>query len=115
MSDVLEEFVTPYLDFTIGFSERQKLFALAIFAWNLALMPEQERPTIIRQMMNQGLVENDPLIRQDIREVINELIDRKKTHFADNKRYIIEFELQDLGDQFHLSVASTSGKQPIEE
>jgi hypothetical protein len=103
MSEVLEEFVEPYLDFARNRSEREKLFSLAVVAWNLALIPENER----QQIIEQGTTGNDPLARQDAREFIDELIARKKTLFAENKRYIVEFQLQDTGKTLHLSVAST--------
>jgi hypothetical protein len=54
-----------------------------------------------------GLKGNDPLVQQDTREIIDELIARKQKFFAKNKRYIVDFQLQDAGKQFHLSVAST--------
>jgi hypothetical protein len=103
MSEVLEEFVEPYLDFAQNRSQREKLFSIAVIAWNLALMPENER----QQIIEQGTTGNDPLARQDAREFIDELIARKQTLFAENKRYIVEFQLQDTGKTLHLSVAST--------
>ncbi len=106
MSEVLEEFVEPYLDFARNRSQREKLFNLAVAAWNLALMPENERQQIIDQGI-EGTVGNDLLARQDIGEFIDELIARKQTLFAENKRHIVEFQLQDTGKTLHLSVAST--------
>jgi hypothetical protein len=103
MSEVLEKFVDPYLDFAQNRSQREKLFSIAVIAWNLALMPENER----QQIIEQGTTGNDPLARQDTREFIDELIARKQTLFAENKRYIVEFQLQDTGKTLHLSVAST--------
>jgi hypothetical protein len=107
MFEVLEELVEPYLDFTRNFSQREKLFSLALVAWNIALMPENERQQMIDQVIEQGMGGNDPLARQDAREIIDGLIARKQKLFADNKRYIIDFQLQDMGQTFHLSVAST--------
>ena len=106
MSEVLEEFVDPYLETAKNRSQREKLFSIASLAWNLAIVSEKERQSMIDQMIG-GLKESDPLAQQDIREIIDELIERKQTFFAENKRYIIDFQLQDRGNQFHLSVAST--------
>jgi hypothetical protein len=47
MSEVLEEFVEPYLDFAQNRSQREKLFSIAVIAWNLAIMPGNERQPMI--------------------------------------------------------------------
>lgn len=107
MSEVLEAFVEPYLDFIQSSSEREKLFNIAVIAWNLAIMPEKERPSMIDELIKVGLNEADPLAQQDTREIIDELIARKLKFFAKHKRFIVDFQLQDTGNEFHLSVAST--------
>lgn len=112
MSGVLEAFVEPYWDTARNRSQREKLLSVAVIAWNLALTPENERQLMIDQVIEQSLEGNDPLAQQDMREILDELIARKQKFFADNQRYIIEFQLQDLGKQFHLSVASTLMSQP---
>lgn len=106
MSEVLEEFVDPYLSMAPDQNRREKLFGIAALAWNLANMPEKERQPMIDQMIG-GLKGIDSLAQQDMRDTVDELIERKQTFFAENKRYIMDFQLQDTGNQFHLSVAST--------
>jgi hypothetical protein len=106
MSEVLEEYVEPYADSAPNYSQRQKLFELAIIAWNLAMMPESGRKVMIDEFLQQG-IKGNRLIQQDARKVLEAMMVRKQEFFADHRRYIIDFKLQDLGDQFHLSVAST--------
>jgi hypothetical protein len=107
MSEVLETFVEPYLDSAQNHRQREKLFGIAMVAWNLALMPQSDRPSLIDKMVEAGIKSNDLLAQQGTREIINEMIIRKQKFFASNKRCIIDFQLQDVGKQFHLSVAST--------
>ncbi|MCT7973678.1 hypothetical protein [Laspinema olomoucense] len=107
MSDVLQAFVEPYRNLTDDWSEQEKLFHLAVIAWNLSLMPENERPALIDEFMKVALEGNDPLVQQDAQEIIDELIARKQKLFDEHKRLIVDFELQYAGEQFHLSVAST--------
>lgn len=106
MSEVLEAFAEPYLEFATSHSQREKIFSIAIIAWNAAIMPEQERQLIIDQTMTEGL-KGDLQAQKDTKDIIDEMIVRKQQLFADNQRYIIDFQLQDSGKQFHLSVAST--------
>jgi hypothetical protein len=107
MSEVLQAFVEPYLDLARNRGQREKLFSIAVIAWNLAIMPEKDRQPMIDQLINVGLKGTDPLAQQDTREIIDEFIDRKQKFFAKHKRYVVDFQLQDIGKQFHLSVAST--------
>jgi hypothetical protein len=115
MSDVLEAFAEPYLEFATNHNQREKLFSVAIIAWNAAIMPEQDRQLIIEKTLEQGL-KGDAQSQQDARDIIDEMISRKQQLFADNQRYILDFQLQDSGKQFHLSVASTLlASQPVAE
>jgi hypothetical protein len=113
MSEVLEAFVEPYLDFARNQSQREKLFSIAVAAWNLALMSEGDCQSLTNKIVKAGIKGNDLLAQHDTREVINEMIVRKQKFFADNQRYIVDFQLQDAGKQFHLSVASTSSNPPV--
>ncbi len=109
MSDVLEEFVDPYLPAMKNHSQREKLFTMAAIAWNAAIMPEQERQSMLEQTIEQSFAGN-PLAQMDALNIIGEMVDRKQQFFADNKRLIMDFQLQDMGETFHLSVASTLPK-----
>jgi hypothetical protein len=115
MSEVLEEFVDPYLDFARTRQQRRKLFEVAVLAWNLTLLPEDSQQQMVEKIIEEGITGRDPLARQDTRQILNEMMERKEQLFADNKRYIVNFNLQDTGQTFHLSVASTLMKQPTED
>jgi hypothetical protein len=110
MSEVLEAFVEPYLDFTHNRADREKLFLIAVAAWNLALLPSKKRSTAIKELIAASVDKKDRLAQQDIREILKEMIARKLDLFADNQRFIMEFQLQETKGKFHLSVASN----PIE-
>ncbi|MCT7957228.1 hypothetical protein [Laspinema palackyanum] len=107
MSEVLEAFVEPYLDLVPSMSQRQQLLDLAVIAWNLAFMPENELPSTLDYLLQDISKDDDPFFYKEIRSVINDLITRKKEVFAEHKRYIVACELQDAGKEFHLSVIST--------
>lgn len=110
MSEVLEAFVDPYLDDAKNHAQRGKLFSLAVAAWNLALVPEVDRQHTLEELIQKGLIGSTPAAKQDFRSLIGELVARKQTFFAENTRWIVEFQLQEMGETFHLSVASTLAK-----
>ena len=107
MSDVLDEFVAPYEDDELTLDQRQNLLGIAVLAWNLALSPKPDRKGMLKKIIKEVLSGEDPLFQQETREIIDEMVARKDQFFADNQRYIVSFQLQDLGTELNLTVAST--------
>ena len=109
MSGVLLEFIEPYVQFADTDEAYRKLVTIAIVAWNAALLSPEKREEMINNLvkgMKMGFWE-----RRDFRRMMGMMIERKLKHFGENKRLIVNYELQDLGDQIHLSVASTLTKE----
>ncbi len=107
MSEVLGEFISPYRHLAKNRNAYESLLAIAILAWNVAILPEDQEQKLIDEALQQ-VVKLDFLVKQDVKSFLNALIARKKNYFADNKRYIMDFQLQEIGNRYHLSVASTS-------
>ena len=107
MSEVLEDFVEPYSELAPSEKATRRLLTLAVLAWNASLRPESEQQEMIDQILTDDLIEGDQKLKAEMKEIINELITRKKRYFSDYKRMIIDFELKDIGSGYHLSVAST--------
>ena len=105
MSEVLEEFVEPYRKFAETKEAYQKLLTTAIIAWNVTLFSEKDRPSRLDELVL-TLPED---VREDGRQIIEELMVRKERFFSQHRRMIIDFEVADTGRQWHLSVMSTVG------
>lgn len=106
MSGVLKAFIQPYLAKAKGYQRQKMLLHIAVTAWNLTLMPEADRQPAIEEFLNLGMKPEDSLIREDMKGLIEELIARKEEVFPENRNYILDFQFEDAGDQFHLLVAS---------
>jgi hypothetical protein len=106
MSEVLQAFVDPYLDDAKNHSQREMLFDLAAMAWNLSYMAKNERQLAVEEMIGKLANHSDPLTQRKMRESVEELIYRKLELFPNDRRFIAEFHLEEIGDSFHLSVAS---------
>ncbi|NJM48805.1 MAG: hypothetical protein HC860_23725 [Alkalinema sp. RU_4_3] len=112
MSEVLEDFVEPYLEFVRNnHQQRKHLFGMAMTAWNLSLLPEDERELMLEKAIKQATAGTD-LLKQGFSAIIGSMITRKLDYFADNRRLIVNFELKDMGDGFQLLVASTLEQNP---
>jgi hypothetical protein len=106
MSEVLMEFIEPYMPHAQTREALDKLLALATVAWNAALRSGSERDDFLRSM-EQTLPQE---ARADMRSILGEMITRKETHFAGIERTIIDYQLTMTPNGPHLSVMSTFEK-----
>ncbi|MEW6608541.1 MAG: hypothetical protein AB1414_14035 [bacterium] len=103
MSEEIENFVEPYIEFVNTYEDYNKLISLAVVAWNAALLPEHKR----KDMLNEIIANLSFSDTESLREIIETMIDRKRRYFSDNKRFVVEYHLSELRKGFHLSIAST--------
>jgi len=112
MSEVLENFIEPYLEEIDGYVQKQKFIELAVVAWNLAILPEAARQAM-REQFQSSLGRNGlPEDQEFLDSLLDELMERKLQYFPNNRRLIMDFQFEDAGDQYHLSVASTQAPPP---
>jgi hypothetical protein len=104
MSEVLREFIAPYREFADTEEAFRKLLLTAVVAWNAALFPAEEREAYLEKML-EALPEE---VRADGRAIINELMERKERYFPEHRRMIIDYEVTDMGEDYHLVVISTT-------
>ncbi len=108
MSEVLENFVSPYMDVTESKEGLQILFSMGMSAWNIALEPVEQRAETIEQFVNKVFRTQSAKSTEVGKNFIVELIDRKDKLFANNQRRIISFDLDYISvGEYHISVAST--------
>ncbi|AFZ53810.1 hypothetical protein VKI22_16740 [Cyanobacterium aponinum UTEX 3221] len=106
MSEVIWNFVAPEMEIVSDLEEGHRLVSVAILAWNLSLLPEQERKDNINNYLVDLGIDNDPLESQAFKKFVQGFIDRKLKYFADIDRVIFDFKLEERRDTFHLSIAS---------
>jgi hypothetical protein len=103
MSDVLHEFIDPWIDMARTEDEMRKLLSTALVAWNTALLPAAERPALLSEFT----ATLPPELAADFDAVIREMIERKDRHFSQIRRKFLAYELVPDGDDYHISVMST--------
>jgi hypothetical protein len=108
MSEVLEHFVEPYRECAATPAAYRSLLTTALIAWNMALLPKEEREAATRETVAAFPAE----VRSDGEEILRHLLARKETLFAQHTRAIIDFELVDTGGRLHLTVVSTATRAP---
>jgi hypothetical protein len=103
LSVAIASFVSPYEIPDETLEQFRSRVALGCAVWNVSLQPPDERRKMIRQMLK--AVPRSQ--RELIAEVIDELLLRKLTDFADDRRLIAEFDASQKEDgSFFLAAAA---------
>ena len=103
MSEVLWAFLAPYTPLAPDREAMEQLRAMASAAWNVALFPGGERAQRLRELSTTLPAE----ARADFLALIQEMVARKEQDFAPYTRYILNYELTEQRERYHLNVLST--------
>lgn len=107
MSDIMNEFLEPYLETVKNISGYKTLIMMGIIAWNTSILPEEKQEEALELMTAEIFAKTPVEIHQDTRSIINQLIARKKKYFASIKRFIVDYTARETGKDYHLSIVSS--------
>ena len=96
MSGVFIDFISPYEDFLDEEKHREEFILLAVTAWNLALAPRKHRKKLLHgftEMMLEEAPDTPADTLKAMRILLNELMTEKLEYFAEDKRFITDYEL----------------------
>jgi len=104
MSDILLEYGEPLLETIVSNNkaEYEKAIMMLMMIWNCAIIQEEPKGWNEAKRMLKPLMFN-----AESKSVVRYMLERKQEMFPDNKRMIMNYELHETTDGFHLSVAST--------
>ena len=111
MSEVLLKFVEPLLEFNKEDDNFKTIIGISIAAWNLSLLPEDRQEEAKKEFI-EGFVNLVPEVYDASVQIVEMLIERKKTEFADIKRFIKDYEIVNTEYGPRINVASTLSKYP---
>lgn len=104
MSAVVWDFIEPYREYAPTYEALGKLIVLAILAWNASMLPDDKAKAMVEKV-----VDSQPLSQSDhdmMIDVVEDLIERRKKHFAHYTADILDYKLTETEDEFRLSVVS---------
>lgn len=104
MSNVIWEFAKPLLETCQDEASERKAISLAIFVWNAALLPEQERKETLEAYLAQCRDALPPEELETLSALIDQLLKDKETRFAENRKKITNCTFGDFGDNRHIEV-----------
>src|SRR5262249_44273050 len=89
VSQVLIDFIAPYLPSAAGEEHLDNLLTLAMVAWNAAMLPDEKGAELIRVCLQ----DLPATIRADGLAIVQGLVERKKSHFLDQQQTIVDYHL----------------------
>ena len=107
MSDVLLEYAEPFTESLKNDdkNEFEQAIQIAIVLWNCAVFREQPDK---KKAYKKGLkMLKGRMCTKEDSAVIEMMLERKRLLFPDNNRIIMGVDVSDVGDNFHIEVAST--------
>jgi len=104
MSEVILRFAEPFKD-NDGLVPRAML-EIAIILWNASFMPKDMQRKALEDVVN-VFPRDDSEARREMFLIVNMLLERKKQHFSDNKRMIMDYHITESAHSIYLDVMST--------
>ncbi|RUT03795.1 hypothetical protein DSM106972_047090 [Dulcicalothrix desertica PCC 7102] len=107
MSDIMVKFLEPYTVKLRSPQEYEKLLVIGMLAWNASLMTPEQRKEMINDAVSQTIGYAGIESQREMKEIVNELIERKEKYFSNIKRFITSYKLKNKGRDFNLSIVSS--------
>jgi len=108
MSEILIEYIEPFLEDTDTYQERSNLLEIAVMSWNMALVSEEKRQELLKELFSKHPSDPEDIeAEKELQRLMKKLIKRKLKFFAEEKRFITDFKLTENSGRFHISVASS--------
>jgi hypothetical protein len=106
ISKVVLDFAAPLLERFEQELPVKNLIAIAIFGWNLSLLPDEKHSEFLDKMA--GTLSLDEEGVKEMEDIMKWLVDRRRKHFSEHRRRVLDYRLSDLGDRRNLQVVSVS-------
>jgi hypothetical protein len=108
MSDAISKIIEPFRQDVSDLKSFRILVSFACVAWNATIMPKEKWDEMLREILAEVPTQSDDRIQ--VRILLKELMKRKQKLFPHVTRMIMEYKVSDLGNDFHIAIASTLEK-----
>ncbi|MFT5872495.1 MAG: hypothetical protein ACI8WT_001426 [Clostridium sp.] len=106
LSKVIMEFVVHLTDKENDTEMCKKIIELGILVWNISVLPIEHRAEQ-KEMVLKSVNTNIKQGEVDFNEIFDNLIIRKDNIFNNDKRFIVNYEIHEQGNELFLTVGST--------
>lgn len=104
LSEAVLEYAEPLTN-AAGENE-EKAIRLSVTFWNASLLPKQKALEIIEPSLA-DMANGDQLLKTEFYTTFEMMYNRKQSLFSNDRRFIVDYSLEENDDGFFLQVAST--------
>jgi len=109
LSAVILEYAEPLIDVADGSEVEERAIRISITLWNASLLPKQKALEAIEPALD-DMAKGDQLLKSEFHMMFEMMYNRKQSLFSDDKRFIVDYTLEENDEGFYLQVASTPFK-----
>lgn len=110
LSEAIERIAQPLLDSARDDSDRRLAIVIAAACWNLSLMPKDDRPAFVKDLLDKSI--KPGLSLREVEQVIEALVLRKEALFPDDKRVVLDYSFVGEADEMQFFVKYATDQPP---
>ena len=107
LSEVVLDYAEPLINAVSDNEEKAIRFSVTL--WNASLLPKQKALEIIEPSLD-DMANGNQLIQKEFHTMFEMMYNRKQSLFSNDKRFIVDYSLEENDEGFYLQVASTPFK-----
>ena len=106
LSEVILEYAEPLTNVADGSELEERAIRMSVTLWNASLLPKQKALETIEPALD-DMAQGDQLLKSEIYLMFELMYKRKQSLFPNDKRFIVDYTLEENDGDFYLQVAST--------
>jgi hypothetical protein len=106
LSEVVLEFAEPLTDAVENTESEGRAIELSVLLWNASLLPKQKALGSIQPALEE-IADGDQALVSEFHGIFEMMYARKQSHYATDKRFIVDYSLEKNAEGYFLQVASS--------
>jgi hypothetical protein len=109
LSAVILEYAEPLINVADESELEERAIRMSITLWNASLLPKQKALETIEPALD-DMANGDQLLKSEFYMTFEMMYNRKQSLFSNDKRFIVDYTLEENDESFNLRVASAQYK-----
>ena len=106
LSEVILEYAEPLTNVADGSEVEERAIRMSVTLWNASLLPKQKALETMEPAL-EDMAQGDQLLKSEFYLMFELMYKRKQSLFPNDKRFIVDYTLEENDGDFYLQVAST--------
>ena len=106
LSEIILEYAEPLTNVADGSELEERAIRMSVTLWNASLLPKQKALETMEPALD-GMAQGDQLLKSEFYLMFELMYKRKQSLFPNDKRFIVDYTLEENDGDFYLQVAST--------